>query len=798
MIANFALSLSRDGIDLLHLAAHGWRRVGRVDVASETLDEALADLRAKALEMAPDDFATKVIIPPDQIKFLTLDKPDASAAEVHAILEGATPYSLFDIVVDQISMGGKTYIAAVARETLAGAESFADGHGFRPVAFVANPLNESISKEFFFGPSEVMAELVGPGVEIMRGTPAVVSGTNLKLAASAAVEGKDSGETLDALVEPEAKDAPEAGAPVQPAPIVVAELAYFDPVIPEVQATRAPEPPAKPAPSSVPKPQLVAAPKASAPAGTKDAGSAPIRQAAEPNRSRGITWQVAAGIAAVAVIGGGIFAFTGRNATDTRVTPDTGRSAPAAAAVEPPATLQAAPEISAIDVASFGASLPSNDLPESAGPADRPLSDPTPPALAIATADPLPIPPLAPPPLPAQSVSGNDALARAGTVGTVPTPDEARAFYEATGVWLRAPRFFEEPSGAMTLGFARPEVTQTYTALRQPPLLDASEIPEAVFGTPVNPPPPEAVFARDERGFILATPEGAVTPEGAIVFAGRPDLTIVLRPPLSEDDLARMALLAPAPEGVVLATGVPDVLPAPRPDDLVPEELLAETEAPQPQNPVPPGSVGLAGLELQESGSLALDSIVVEQASENDPRPQLRPGGLAPVQTGAPQNLNDILAGVVAADATLRFDSSTALAVATSRRPETRPSGFGDEIASSLAQRAAATLVAAAEAFELEDEPEVEASAPLNIQPIPGDVARAATIEDAISLREINLIGIYGRPNERRALVRLSNGRYVRVQVGSELDGGQVVAIGDDALNYVKRGRTYAIVMPEG
>jgi hypothetical protein len=326
------------------------------------------------------------------------------------------------------------------------------------------------------------------------------------------------------------------------------------------------------------------------------------------------------------------------------------------------------------------------------------------------------------------------------------------------------------------------------------------ETTDAVFGAPVNPPPPDVVFDRDERGFILATPDGAVTPEGAIVFAGLPDLQIALRPQLSEADLARMALLAPAPAGVVLATGTPAVAPVLRPADLVPEELLAEPETPATESQITPGSVGLAGLELQESGSLALDTVVVEQASENDPRPQLRPGGLAPVQAGASGDLNDILAGVVAADATLRFDSSTALAVTISQRPETRPSGFGDEVSNALAQRAAATLVAAAEAFELEDEPELTSSpaAPINIQPIPGDVARAATIEDAISLREINLIGIYGRPSERRALVRLSNGRYVRVEVGSELDGGQVVAIGDDVLNYVKRGRTYSIVMPEG
>ena len=49
-----------------------------------------------------------------------------------------------------------------------------------------------------------------------------------------------------------------------------------------------------------------------------------------------------------------------------------------------------------------------------------------------------------------------------------------------------------------------------------------------------------------------------------------------------------------------------------------------------------------------------------------------------------------------------------------------------------------------------------------------------------------------------RALVRLGNGQFVRVQVGSDLDGGQVTAIGENALNYVKRGTTYALQIPQG
>jgi len=69
-------------------------------------------------------------------------------------------------------------------------------------------------------------------------------------------------------------------------------------------------------------------------------------------------------------------------------------------------------------------------------------------------------------------------------------------------------------------------------------------------------------------------------------------------------------------------------------------------------------------------------------------------------------------------------------------------------------------------------------------------------MENVMALREINLIGVYGTPNNRRALVRLGNGRYVRVTVGDTLDGGQVRAISDTALNYVRRGRTITLEIP--
>jgi hypothetical protein len=45
--------------------------------------------------------------------------------------------------------------------------------------------------------------------------------------------------------------------------------------------------------------------------------------------------------------------------------------------------------------------------------------------------------------------------------------------------------------------------------------------------------------------------------------------------------------------------------------------------------------------------------------------------------------------------------------------------------------------------------------------------------------------------------VRMANGRYLRVGIGDSLDGGRVTAIGDDVLNYVKRGRTLVLQIPD-
>ena len=181
MTINFALSLSFEGIELLHRVQSGWRRIGRVDLASKTFDADLTELRQKANSLTTDKVISKLIIPADQIKFTAIDSTQTNQEDIDAKLAGATPYTLEELVVDAERFGGRTHIAAVARETLDEAEAFATAHGFNPVAFVAIPEPFTFQQEVFFGPTSAMPEILGANATVERDSrPVFIAGTRLK------------------------------------------------------------------------------------------------------------------------------------------------------------------------------------------------------------------------------------------------------------------------------------------------------------------------------------------------------------------------------------------------------------------------------------------------------------------------------------------------------------------------------------------------------------------------------------------------------------------------------------------
>jgi hypothetical protein len=164
MKPNFALTLSFEGIDLLHRASDGWRAVGTAQFDAEDLAAALSALRDQALILAPDGITSKLILPENQIKYLSLPlngtDADAHLAMAETALDGATPYALADLAYDMQAHNDQLEIAAVARETLAEAEAFAQEHGFNPVSFGARP-EGAFPGEPFFGETDAAATLLG-------------------------------------------------------------------------------------------------------------------------------------------------------------------------------------------------------------------------------------------------------------------------------------------------------------------------------------------------------------------------------------------------------------------------------------------------------------------------------------------------------------------------------------------------------------------------------------------------------------------------------------------------------------
>ena len=171
MTTNFALSLSFDGIQLLQRADDGWLLVGNTALDVPDLGAALAGLRKDAMRLAPEGMRTKLLIPNEQIKYITLETAQTSLADVQAALRGATPYAVDDLVIDFDRNGGRTFIAAVARETLDEAEAFAKKYDFAPVCFAAIAEPMTFQTEVFFGPVKAVTGTFGRDT-----TPVAVTG----------------------------------------------------------------------------------------------------------------------------------------------------------------------------------------------------------------------------------------------------------------------------------------------------------------------------------------------------------------------------------------------------------------------------------------------------------------------------------------------------------------------------------------------------------------------------------------------------------------------------------------------
>jgi hypothetical protein len=449
--------------------------------------------------------------------------------------------------------------------------------------------------------------------------------------------------------------------------------------------------------------------------------------------------------------------------------------------------------VAAADVAPALAAAPI-DIASAAPPPQTDLAAAAPPA-AVAAA-PVPAPPLAEP-----------APAAAAPVEPVAAgPPPAGAPDETTSAALPAP--VQDGGDRIVISTAEappapPDAPALAATVPVADALPAPQMPPPAFGT---------VYQFDAAGRIVPTPDGILTPEGVRLFAGPPPQVPPARP---AEVAAAAAALAPVPDTPadpaalppdgVTAVGADPALagarPLPRPEGLAPPPDAAPDAAPgddaglaaagptrlaSPRPPARPASI-----------TAAAEALAAAAAAEEQAR---RDAASLAAQAAAEAAVASVVSEAAVAP------SGSALAVSVSRVPAPRPRSLERAVAAavSAATRAAppaeapatAAPAAAAPTPEAEDEPEVASAVPA--APTRAGVAEQATFNNAISLREMNLIGVYGTDANRRALVRQANGRYREVEVGDRLDGGVVAQITDDELRYQKGGRTLALEMPGG
>jgi hypothetical protein len=757
MKPNFALSLSFEGIQLLHRGAGGWRLVGEVALHEEDLTGELAKLRDAAVAIEPNGVHSKIIIPNDQIKYITIvHTPDGSETldvAVAQALAGATPYAVEDLAFDVAQDGDVVHIAAVARETLSEAEAFALEHRFSPLYFAAIPGDAGFLGEPDFGPTLHAASALQSGQTLdPDGIAVVVVGT-----AQVPTEPRET-----ANIEPTPEDMENASGPsfssVRATRLTPTNVGMIAPNL--GGASRETE--AMPTLVKGAEIETLTVNGATAPAIDVQAGM-DDGQERDPDRDTSPIDQSSEAFPDLSVN------------TDRFPSPRTPAILPAAPrdpglqatqAVDPAfgAPLGAAPAgkprylgliLTAVllvflaAVAAWAsiylddglAGLFKGKKPETEI-AVRPASPITAEEIANGleeTDTPLPLTDVTLTALDTEELSDADAAVLDALRQPAPiqelTQEQAQTHYATSGIWQMAPL---APNPAKVI-----DVDDLYIASIDAVTVveDAIALPSAgSFLTDERPDPftsPVASgtrFALGTDGRVVPTAQGALSPDGVMVFLGKPSVVPPPTPnrsqPPTEVETATLANLAKK-----------------RPK-LRPANLVEQNERQQ-----------LGGLSRSELAGL---------------RPRVRP--------------------LVEKVEEEKDEAPTKFAVVTSRKPNARPSDIDRIVQQANAQKPVITSLASVGAVA-----SVE-TAPIKLTPsIPSSasVTKQATVKNAINLSKVNLIGVYGTPSSRRALVRMSNGRYKKVQVGDSIDGGKISAIGDNELRYVKSGRNVVLTMPK-
>lgn len=700
--------------------------MGSVALSDPALGAALAVLRAQAEAAAPSGLRSLLLLPQSQILFTDVAlAPEGGAAQealIRAALEGRTPYALHELVFDWQAREGRCAVAVIARETLDEAESFAKAHGFHPVSFAAWPAPGLFDGPPWFGPTAGAAAELPPGQSVAR------------------------------------EKGPFALSPPGATPSFASRRAAPMPDAPPVASPMAPP--------------VAAAPQAPAPEAT---GHRPRLTPRPPRQGPSLGAQLRALWARLAARRPARRTRPEGPVPDPRARLAAGAGRPAAPS--PSRALRRGPSVTGLvltgalllalaAVAAWSSyylaatgQIESSLTPEGAGATD--LAENSPETGALPTPD------------EEMLADGEDP---ALLLPEAPMPVEPETLAEAAPEPLPVPRpeVIEDRAEALPPAPKGPGRAESATDLAQG---EAPPPPEPVAAALPEPEPAPQVQA------LQPTPDGVLTPEGVMLYQGKPPLLPPARPASLQKPVEDGAGAAAEP-ATDLAAAAPEARPEARPGDdlalpLAPLPVDPRLAGARPRaRPLTAEALADAARTGSETASLALGG----QGPNGGPA---SPYAVALSARPAPRPGNFSQAVEAAVTAALQ-DSGSPLALAA---PE------GADGATIRLREPTAEELAALDPGQL-DEPEPVAEAPR--APISGSVAKRATFVNGFNLSKTGLIGVYGTASRRYALVRQSNGRIKRVEVGDKVEGGVVAAITADELRYQKGGRIYALKIPSG
>lgn len=324
----------------------------------------------------------------------------------------------------------------------------------------------------------------------------------------------------------------------------------------------------------------------------------------------------------------------------------------------------------------------------------------------------------------------------------------------------------------------------------------------------------------------LAGQEQAQTPETLPAIPPKPAAT-ALAPPPSEEGTVVAQLVptkngTPGPEGITLFLGQPEFQPPLREQlkisqdplkDILPnmrskefEELNKSEAPPTPNTEITPEpvttSVAEATQPAAQPAQTAPDILALADPALKSKLPRPRPSSIARTAKDLKNSLvaradpalasskpkrrpADLSVPVVRIDPA-DIEIAIKQAVADTARPPARPRSLSKTVKRAKANVKTASLTSSPAAGTSR----ASSPSPVNIQ-------KEATENARFNKRRISLVGVYGTPAKRRALVRMPSGRYLKVEQGQKFSGWKVSAIGESTVRITKGSRNQVLRMPK-